>query len=291
MLITFAFTPPQKPPEMAEGILVNFGTDETGEGLIEPSGAPPAMEVTPPPSANRPPAIRRTASQSKNVRKDEPLLSQNNEEAPSVKKTDPEAAKKRLEKIEADRKIREQIDAERKQKQQEELERKRVEAEQKRQTDIMDRTRNALSNAKKTGTGEGDGSGAGRNSGTNSTGEGDGTGPGNQGVPYGSVDSRIRGDGYGTGTKGVSYDLQGRKFRSLPSPKYDYQGEGRVVVDVSVDRSGKVVQAIAGVKGSTTLDEYLLKVAKESAMQAKFDAKPDAPAIQKGTITYIFILK
>ena len=46
-------------------------------------------------------------------------------------------------------------------------------------------------------------------------------------------------------------------FRAFPSPKYDYQGEGRVVVEVSVDRSGKVVQAIPGTKGSTTLDEYL----------------------------------
>lgn len=291
LLISFAFIPP-KPPETEEGILVNFGTDETGQGLIEPSGAPPAVEVLPPPPAVHPKSvIRNEPVKSPKAAKEEPLLTQNNEEAPVVKKVDTEAAKKRLEKIEADKKIREQIEAERKQKQQEDIERKRIEAEQKRQSDIMDRTRNALANAKKTGTGEGDGTGAGRNSGTNSTGEGDGTGPGNQGVPYGSVDSKIRGEGYGTGTKRISYDLQGRGFRSLPAPKYDYQGEGRVVVDVSVDRSGKVVQAIPGTKGSTTLDEYLLRVAKESAMQAKFDPKPDAPAIQKGTITYIFILK
>ena len=36
--------------------------------------------------------------------------------------------------------------------------------------------------------------------------------------------------------------------RALPPPKYDYQGEGRVVVEVSVDRSGKVVQANPGTK-------------------------------------------
>ena len=80
-------------------------------------------------------------------------------------------------------------------------------------------------------------------------------------------------------------------LRALPPPKYDYQGEGRVVVEVSVDRSGKVVQAIPGYKGSTTIDEYLLKVAKEAALKAKFQTKADAPAIQKGTITYNFILK
>ncbi len=41
------------PPEMEEGILVNFGTDETGLGMIEPS--PPAVqEETAPPPDNQP---------------------------------------------------------------------------------------------------------------------------------------------------------------------------------------------------------------------------------------------
>ncbi len=75
----------------------------------------------------------------------------------------------------------------------------------------------------------------------------------------------------------ISYDLGGRGFRSLPKPNYDYQGEGRVVVEVSVDRAGKVTQATPGTKGSTTLDEYLLRVAKEAALKARFDPKSDAP--------------
>ncbi len=64
-----------------------------------------------------------------------------------------------------------------------------------------------------------------------------------------------------------------------------------MVVEVSVDRSGKVVQAIPGFRGSTTLDENLLKVAKEAALKATFEPKPDAPAVQKGTITYNFVLR
>jgi TonB family protein len=95
----------------------------------------------------------------------------------------------------------------------------------------------------------------------------------------------------GTGEAGVSYNLAGRGFQKLPPPKYDYQGGGRVVVEISVDRNGNVTQAIPGAKGSTTLDEYLLKVAKEAAMEAKFETKRDAPPIQKGTIAYNFILK
>lgn len=263
ILVSFSVPPP---PDTEEGILVNFGTDETGFGLIEPS--PPAVteEASSPPAAN-----------ASNNAEEDPLLTQDMEEAPEVKKVDPEAEKKKLEKIEADKKRKAELEAERIRKQQEEEERKRIEAEQQRQADIMNRTKNALANSKNAGTG--------------TTSEGIAGGTGNQGDPNGSVDSKVRGEGGGLGDKGISYDLQGRGFQKLPPPEYDYQGEGRVVVEVSVDRSGKVTQAVPGIKGSTTLDEYLLKVAKEAAMEARFEAKPDAPLFQKGTITYNFILK
>jgi colicin import membrane protein len=264
ILVLFGFSMPAIPPP-EEGILVNFGTDETGIGLIEPS--PPAQEEVSAPAA----AVSAVNSN------EEPLLTQNNEEAPVVKKIDPEAEKKRLDKIEADRKHREEVEAERIRKEQEETERKRIEAEQKRQSDIMNRTKNALANSK--------------NAGTTSTGEGITEGAGNQGVPTGSVDSRNHAIGSGTGDSGISYDLQGRGIQKLPHPKYDYQGEGKVVVEVSVDRTGKVIQAIPGVKGSSTLDDYLLKVAKDAAMEATFEVKNDAPVVQKGTITYTFKLK
>jgi outer membrane biosynthesis protein TonB len=265
LLILVGFSVPP-PPELEEGIIVNFGTDETGFGMIEPS--PPAVqeETSPPPPSD---ALK--------VTKEDPLLTQNTEEAPEVKKVDPEAEKRRLERVEAEKVRRAELEAERIRKEQEEIERKRIEAEQKRQADITNRTKNALANSK--------------NAGTSSTGEGVTGGPGNQGVPTGSVDSKNRGEGSGLGDKGVSYSLTGRGFQKLPLPKYDYQGEGKVVVEVSVDRSGKVVQAVPGIKGSNTLDEYLLRVAKEAALEAQFEVKSDAPVIQKGTITYIFILK
>ena len=63
------------------------------------------------------------------------------------------------------------------------------------------------------------------------------------------------------------------------------------MVEVTVDRLGNVTYANPGVKGSTTLDEYLLKSAKKAALGAKFDRKSGAPAYQKGTITYYFKLQ
>lgn len=284
MLLWVGFSTPLPPEDTGEGILVNFGTGETGLGDIEPSPpafkeesvAPPVVKekATPPPSA--------TKAQSKP--KSDPTLTQDNEEAPAVKKPDPEAQKKRLERIEAEKQLKAELEAERVRQKAIDDEKKRVEAEQKRESDIMNRTKNALANS--------------QNRGTSSTSEGIAGGTGNQGDPNGSIESKVRGTGSGLGTKGtgtgasgVSYSLQGRGFLSLPTPKYDVQEGGKVVVEVSVDRSGKVVQAIPGTKGSTTLDENLLRVAKEAALNARFEVKQDAPAVQKGTITYNFILK
>jgi colicin import membrane protein len=263
ILLIVGFSAP-KPPDIERGIMVNFGTDETGSGLIEPSPPQSPEDVA---QAQPDNAIAQPV-------KEDPLLTQNfDKDAPEVKKVDPEAEKRKKEQLETER-IKQ---AEKEKKAAEETERIRVEAEQKRASDIVNRTKNALSNSKNTGT--------------NTTSEGITGGQGNQGVPTGSVDSKIRGDGSGTGNNGISYDLQGRGFQSLPAPKYDYQGEGKVVVEIDVDRSGKVTNAKGGKKGSTTLDDYLVKVAEEAAMKATFEAKPGAPLVQKGTITYNFILK
>ena len=260
-----------EPPKSEEGIMVNFGTDETGLGMIEPS--PPAVQEeisAPPPTKAVPKAAVKTT--------EDPLLTQNNEEAPEVKKVDPEAEKKKLEKKEADKKLKAERDSVRLVRAQEEIERKRVEAEQQRQSVIINRTKNALANSK--------------NAGTNSTSEGIVGGPGNQGVTTGSVDSKVRGEGGGLGNKGNSFELQGRGILKFPDPKYiDYQEGGKVVVEVSVDKQGKVIKAVPGVKGSTTLNEDLLKVAKNAALEASFEVKKDAPEVQKGTITYNFVLK
>jgi len=91
--------------------------------------------------------------------------------------------------------------------------------------------------------------------------------------------------------KGMNYNLGGRQVQALPVPTYDFQSEGIVVVEVYVDREGNVIKADAGVKGSTTLDENLLNAAREAALSAKFERNLTAPLIQKGTITYHFILK
>lgn len=56
-LFMFAFIPP-KAPEADEGIMVNFGTDEVGTGLIEPSPPPSKVEASAPP-VSRPAKVQK----------------------------------------------------------------------------------------------------------------------------------------------------------------------------------------------------------------------------------------
>ena len=87
---------------------------------------------------------------------------------------------------------------------------------------------------------------------------------------------------------GNSFSLTGRSVRSLPSPAYRGNKQGKIVVKIWVDRIGNVTQVSAPEKGSTMTDAELVRTAKEAALKAKFSAKEDAPKVQTGTVTYVF---
>ena len=86
--------------------------------------------------------------------------------------------------------------------------------------------------------------------------------------------------------------LKGRTLNgTLPRPSYPVQATGTVVVDIWVDNYGTVQKAVAGSEGTTVTDKDLWNAARKAAMGAHFNMSADAPAMQKGTITYIFKLK
>ncbi len=86
--------------------------------------------------------------------------------------------------------------------------------------------------------------------------------------------------------------LEGRGTEgSLPRPSYNVQESGTVVVAIWVDNYGKVVKAQAGADGTTVTDKALWAAARNAAMNTRFKQKMDAPAMQQGTITYVFKLK
>jgi TonB family protein len=141
--------------------------------------------------------------------------------------------------------------------------------------------------------------------GSTAQGEGETNKAGDQGVKEGSRDSKYHGPGGGTGDTpgngtdgpggdgkgGPRYSLTNRKANSIPVPRAAFQEDGKVVVEITVDKNGNVIKAKPGVKGSTTSNPNLLDIARRAAMSAKFNPSSDAPEEQKGTITYNFILK
>jgi outer membrane biosynthesis protein TonB len=153
----------------------------------------------------------------------------------------------------------------------------------------------------------------GTKTGTSSS-QGNTQGSGDQGNPNGSQRSALYGPGgnggggsgsgsgggigSGTGTgvgngvgPGISFNLTGRSMIVIQKPEFVIQREGIVVVEITVDRTGKVIKATPGVKGSTIIDDVLYAAAKKAAMESKFNLKSDAPDLQVGKITYHFKLQ
>ena len=85
--------------------------------------------------------------------------------------------------------------------------------------------------------------------------------------------------------------LAGRSVNgTLPRPSYAVQKDGIVVVEIWVDNYGNVQKAVAGAEGTTVTDKTLWQAARKAALGAHFNLSSEAPALQKGTITYIFKL-
>lgn len=86
--------------------------------------------------------------------------------------------------------------------------------------------------------------------------------------------------------------VKGRSVNgTLPKPSYGVQADGKVVVKIWVDQYGNVTKAQAGVEGTTATDKTLWQAAYKAAMGAHFNMDASAPALQEGTITYIFRMR
>lgn len=121
------------------------------------------------------------------------------------------------------------------------------------------------------------------------TSEGDKEGEGEQGKPDGLKDID-RYDGQGGSGGGPSYDLGGRGAKSIPSPSRNFKEEGKVVIDIWVDKNGIVKRAEFG-KGTTVTDSSMKESARQAALNSVFVEDKDAADLQRGTITYTFIIR
>ncbi len=91
-----------------------------------------------------------------------------------------------------------------------------------------------------------------------------------------------------TGDSNIEYNLPNRYHLRLPIPIYLTRGGGTVIVDIVVNRQGRVLNAQTRTS-STVTDEHVYLYAREAAMRTLFNADATAPAQQQGTIRYTFI--
>ena len=113
--------------------------------------------------------------------------------------------------------------------------------------------------------------------------------PGDQGNPNGLAGIK-KYDGQGGKGNGTGYDLGGRGAKSLHRPNDDFSEEGIVVVDIWVNRQGKVTRAEVATKGTTVINSDMRQKATQAALRSSFAADPNAPEEQHGTITYTFVI-
>lgn len=252
----------QVPPPEPGGILVNLGVPDVGQGdenATESSPAKPVEEVTKPQEEEATPPPQPQPK----VEKEQPQKEVKTTEDPAaaaLKKKQQEEARKKAE----EERQRKEAEAEAKRKAEEERQRKEAEAQR-----LKDQIAGGLS-----GSGKGKGN----------TGK-----PGNQGDPNGDPNASAL-EGISSGAGVVGGGLSGRGImRKGPAIIDNSQEQGTVVLEVCVDRSGKVVSAEYLLKGSTTADSRLISLAKQNANAWRFsEGNVDK---QCGTIRYEFRLK
>lgn len=253
-------TYPDPPPEK-EGILVNFGAPDQGQGQDAPqtqksdkiSPAPPVSEEQPEPEPE--------------VEKE--LLDE--AEASRLKPKE-----KMLTEDDSDVNIQDQAE---KARQQSEAKRKaEAEAQRKKQEAAKRRKRQEEYEASKSGFSK-----AFKGKGKGSTDK-----PGSEGDAKGDPDAdKLKGISTGKGKIGGGLSDRGVAFE--PAIQDETQKAGRVVVRVCVNAQGKVISADYTQKGSTTTDSDLRQIAENAARKFKFTE--GELERQCGTITIDFRLQ
>ncbi|MFT5749600.1 MAG: TonB family protein [Ancylomarina sp.] len=92
-----------------------------------------------------------------------------------------------------------------------------------------------------------------------------------------------------SGESSVFYSLKNRHKLILPIPVFKCEESGRVRVEITVNRNGKVIKAKVIQKESDTTDENLHEAALDAAYRSRFNINNSSPIKQFGSITFNFI--
>lgn len=117
---------------------------------------------------------------------------------------------------------------------------------------------------------------------------------GNKGKDDGKGTDPLGGTGYGTSGDGNWY-MSGRKPETKISASCKFGRSETVVVQIKVDRNGKVIATDCKIKfkkfKATTVGEPYCKCAKQAAKSVRFTPKSDAPSVQVGAVKFDFKVK
>jgi len=252
------------PPPGQEGILVNLGLPDQGQGDENAAaGTPETAEPEPQPKEEPAPPKTEPAPKPEPVKEKEVRVTED-PEAIALKRKQEQEKKAQAE---ADAKRKAEADAKQK-----------AEADAKRQAAEKAAADKAAADKLKGEMGGLFGGGKGK---------GDTGTPGNQGDPNGDPNADKL-TGVSTGIGKVGGGLGGRKVTSAPTIKDDSQDRGTVVLRVCVDADGNVTSATFTQAGSTATSAKLKNLAIENAKRWKFGPGEDG---QCGTITYNFTVQ
>lgn len=291
LLLVFAgLTYPDPPPE-EEGILVNFGTDDSGFGAFEPKGDDQqaddqALDIVE--EAEEIPEDVAEPIPEPVYTPPDPTPVDNTQDVEEVKvKEDPKPTPEELQRKQEEK---ERIQREREEQQRierERIEQERIEREKREEAERVEREKKAqaerLNNLGKNAFGK---QGVGETEGSQGITEGSG----NQGDPNGSPDSDRYETGGGLGNNPYSYGLGSRRARGTwPLPNMsgcDVTQKIEVTVEIQVDRDGNVLGTPTVLK-ATYQDKCIWDMVVEAAKKSKFTTDQAAAYQQKGWIKYI----
>ena len=275
---------PEKPIEDAiSGVVIDFGDNKDGLGddnLKEAGGnsAAPAA-AAPQPSAPQPtPQVTPVASTPVKSTPNNQVIAQDPNAVAIAQQLKEEKIRQQKELLEQ-QKIAAPIKA---------AETKRL-AEEAAIKAAKDKAQAAITKGKTgTGTGTGNANGNGNGNGQGNTKPG-----GNQGAQWGTPGGDPNGtgngnNGSGPGTASGDLNVTGRKWRDRKVPFNNTNKEGKVVVQIKVDKNGNIIYVKGGVAGSTTTDAYLISQAEQAARNSKLTESAATAEEQFGTITYRF---
>jgi len=276
LLLLFVVGPLYLDPPPEYGVAVNFGNSNVGSGNVQPDKPVKSEDLnvnkTPQETASE---AQKTESEDDNETEEEPkettketvsdkVLTQQTEEAIKIKKEKEAKAK-------AAANAKTKAEAAAKAKAAAAAKKKKEEADKKKK---LDKLMGGLNKS------NGDASGS----------EGDDDKAGDKGQLNGNPYATSYFGDPGTGNGGVGYGLNGRGRPTKQVYKQDCNESGLVVVRIEVDRSGRVVKAQPGVKGTNNTAACLLAPAKKIALSHKWRADSKAPARQVGFVSVNFKL-